>query len=768
MNRILRPAVTLLLALVAGLVLAQDDTRSKPADVRLVIDVSGSMKQNDPANLRQPAVELLMQLMPEDSKAGIWTFGRYINMLVPHKPVNDRWRTDATEKSEQINSLGLFTNIGEALEKAAYDFDRASPAYNTSIILLTDGMVDIDKDPDKNQAEWRRIVDEVLPKLQQAGYKIHTIALSDKADTALMEKLSLGTDGLSEVAKTADDLMKVFLRIFDQAAPAEQVPLEGNRFLVDSSIEEFTALIFRNSDVEPTRLISPDETEYRFDRETSDVNWYKTQDYDLITVKRPLEGEWQVVADIDPDSRVTVVSNLNLLVKPLPTNLFTGQQTQLSLLFQEDQRTVTDRNFLSLLTIDSLVDHTDSGREWPELLSEGSPPGNGIYSTELSMFADEGRYQVSVNVDGKSFQRKFNHHLTVREPFAVSLDKLVLGGREQQKLLVRAHSQVVVPAETQVVARIKDPNGRSSIKPMQLTPTDEWELILQPEVEGTYQVRLRISGIDSHGQSFNVDPPVQRFNYPSADNPFSQPAPQPEPEPEPEPEPQPQPEPQLEPEPAPEPVEQEDESSDWMLYVGLGIGNLLVVVLAFFAYRMVMGSGKGDSLKDLEKAVDDAEEDDLDDAPEEPAAVPELQPEPEPEPPAPQMEAMPEAESVLDDDDLTEMPMDAGLDLSSDDVTEQEIQLDDEVAADELLAGLEEPLDQGEVDDLDDILGDDLDSDLAGELGDDLADELGDDLMESLEAESQAAEDELAGFSLDDFAPESLDELDDDKDNDKA
>ena len=47
-----------------------------PPDVRLVIDVSGSMKQNDPNNLRQPAVELLVQLLPEGSKAGVWTFGK--------------------------------------------------------------------------------------------------------------------------------------------------------------------------------------------------------------------------------------------------------------------------------------------------------------------------------------------------------------------------------------------------------------------------------------------------------------------------------------------------------------------------------------------------------------------------------------------------------------------------------------------------------------------------------------------------------------------
>lgn len=133
------------------------DRSGKPADVRLVIDVSGSMKRNDPANLRQPAVDLLMQLLPEGSKAGVWTFGKWVNMLVPHQVVDEQWRSLGRAKASEINSVGLYTNIGEALEKAAYDLDAASDEYAKHIILLTDGMVDIDKQPDKNTQEWRRI-----------------------------------------------------------------------------------------------------------------------------------------------------------------------------------------------------------------------------------------------------------------------------------------------------------------------------------------------------------------------------------------------------------------------------------------------------------------------------------------------------------------------------------------------------------------------------------------------------------------------------------
>ena len=145
-------------SLLCCVVLASASHAAAPSDVRVIIDVSGSMKQNDPQNLRRPAMDLLVQLFPAGSKAGVWTFGQYTNMLVPHDEVNDAWRGNAADKSKLVNSIALRTNIGLALEKAAYDLDpKRFPTafgFSRSIILLTDGVVDIDRArlcPERNQ-----------------------------------------------------------------------------------------------------------------------------------------------------------------------------------------------------------------------------------------------------------------------------------------------------------------------------------------------------------------------------------------------------------------------------------------------------------------------------------------------------------------------------------------------------------------------------------------------------------------------------------------
>ena len=47
-------------------------------DVRVLIDISGSMRQNDPENLRRPALRMLAGLLQPGTRAGVWTFARYL------------------------------------------------------------------------------------------------------------------------------------------------------------------------------------------------------------------------------------------------------------------------------------------------------------------------------------------------------------------------------------------------------------------------------------------------------------------------------------------------------------------------------------------------------------------------------------------------------------------------------------------------------------------------------------------------------------------
>jgi len=227
----------LLLVLITGLLPVTKVFAAQP-DVRLVVDISGSMKRTDPNNLRIPATNLLIDLLPPESKAGIWTFGAYVNMLVPHGKADNAWRSNARELAKKINSVALFTDIENAIERSGWDVNRPESTTEKHIILLSDGLIDNSeaKTAGQREAENQKSRDHLLrvivPRLAKAGYTIHTLALSDEADHDLMATMAQRTGGLHAIAYEAKDLMPLLLQIINRLVPSEEVPLQNNRYSI--------------------------------------------------------------------------------------------------------------------------------------------------------------------------------------------------------------------------------------------------------------------------------------------------------------------------------------------------------------------------------------------------------------------------------------------------------------------------------------------------------------------------------------------------------
>jgi uncharacterized protein with von Willebrand factor type A (vWA) domain len=164
-------------------------------DFRVVIDVSGSMKKTDPQNLRVPALKLINGLIPSGSRAGVWIFGKYVDMAVKWGEVNDSWRQRADLGADKIHSNALLTNIESALARARVGWDKPDPGRKRILLLLTDGKVDVSKDPAKNEKSRNQVLTASLQALKKAGAEVHSIALSDATDEVLLRQLALETGG---------------------------------------------------------------------------------------------------------------------------------------------------------------------------------------------------------------------------------------------------------------------------------------------------------------------------------------------------------------------------------------------------------------------------------------------------------------------------------------------------------------------------------------------------------------------------------------------
>lgn len=617
----------LIFILFLGLFLCSSAYAEPEKDVRLVIDISGSMKKNDPQNLRRPAVELITRMLPPDAKAGVWTFGQQVNMLVAHKPVTEQWRKMAARKAAQINSVGLYTNIGGALDSTLYDLSRLKAGSNPSVILLTDGMVDIDRDPQKNIEAKRQLLEQWLPKAKAAGVVIHTIALSEKADTQLMERLALETDGIAATANSADELMSLFLRAMDDAAPSDQVPLKENSFLIDSSIEEMTALIFHEENAKASQLRGPDGSVYKADKPRPDMSWFSSKNYDLVTLKQPLEGEWKILADPHSDTRVNVISDLSLKVNRLPKNIFPGNVPELAATLVSEKGVISDAKFLELIDVSVLVKALDEHKSWRKSLSRENPrPADGRFLADISMLQNEGRYEVIINVDGKSFQRQKQQLISVKNPFEFNATVT----DEGVKFTAYGRDSDVDYRSLNVSVRLQSPDGNSRTLWLKNTEVRNWSLYQELLRPGLYKAQAKVEGRYSDGNpvSLKLEPKDIYFNTTAEQEAakkaqkdaeiaaikaareaeaakeaeLAKKAPV---EPEKIVETQPQEE-ELDEEELDEEelVEPEASSSNWLLYALAGVATLLLAVIGFFAYRFVKNKDKKEQANKQTESID--------------------------------------------------------------------------------------------------------------------------------------------------------------------
>lgn len=403
-----------LLALLSGPAWTQENPDvpgSDGADVRIIVDISGSMKDNDPDNLRQPAVRLLARMIPDGSGAGVWTFGQYVNMLVPYGAVDDAWRDRAIDRSTAINSVALRTNLGEAIEVASDDYFTRGDLTNTDFILLTDGKVDISDNADENRTERERILGPVLDRLTGKGATVHTVALSEAADAEFLKTLADETGGSYQVAASAEALNLAFLEALNAAVPQDQIPIEGDGFSVDAGVREFTALIFwGDNETRETReleLVDPQGQAATLAEPGEDIRWARETGYDLMTVREPAAGKWQIKGELGEGSRVTVVSDLRMVASPIPASFSEDEPLALEIAFYEEGSQLTDPDFLGVLEVRVDVTSEDN-RRGSKVLSEGQPPEDGIYRDSISALPEGGRYAIDVIADGKTFSRKFS------------------------------------------------------------------------------------------------------------------------------------------------------------------------------------------------------------------------------------------------------------------------------------------------------------------------------------------------------------------------
>lgn len=457
--------------------LAAEETTQTPMDVRVLIDISGSMLQTDPQNQRTPAINLLIDALSDGSEAGIWTFGQYVNLLVEHDTVDAAWRQRARTAIAALDPIAQRTNLGAVLDQASYDFGYSTYQAPTDVVLITDGQVDIAPNAQVNQVERDRILNTVLPRYAEAGARIHSLALTAAADSGLLEQMANQSGGVFSRVESADDIRSFILDVLQAVDVGNQIPLENAGFDVDAQISEVTALVLHDSG--EMGLVSPGGETSTALSPALGQQWRVGPGYTLVTQRQPQTGRWSITGQISDGSRVSVVSDMNLRWRqPGGSVTLMGQPIPMELEAVDQNGVPVPVELTEVMTTTvSVNDELRSGVRWR----------NGLLTGNLPNVYDQGPLTVAVRVDGGTFQRLLRRTFQNRPPFMSEV--LVVDGNYQWRLYP-AHSELM-PGDEDLRAQVTSPQGSERYIPFELHSGGYYSVTLDGDADpGEYQLAV--------------------------------------------------------------------------------------------------------------------------------------------------------------------------------------------------------------------------------------------------------------------------------------
>ena len=283
----------------------ESDEPIKTIDVAVIIDSSGSMFDNDPANMRKAAAKVFIGAMVSGDMLTVVDFDSGARVPFPLQALmNDRSAPLAAV--DTIDSSGG-TNIGLGLQ-TGYDQLVTSPNTNPkAAIMLTDG--------DGNYINQAQLY-------KDKGWPVFTIGLGNGVKEALLRQIASETGGQYFHLTNPNQLTQIYFAIqaavtgSDIVVETAFVMEQGQSATIPAAINDGqnTANFVVNwpgSRVDTT-LVDPNGRVITPDTAQNDPTIYhaKGATYEIYRIPNPPAGQWQIElygAELDPGGEEVTV-----------------------------------------------------------------------------------------------------------------------------------------------------------------------------------------------------------------------------------------------------------------------------------------------------------------------------------------------------------------------------------------------------------------------------------------------------------------------------
>lgn len=342
------------------------------------------------------------------------------------------------------------------------------------------------------------------------------------------------------------------LTILDQLPTKNQIPLLDNRFRIDDNVDSITLVFFRRQGTASIVLVRPDGSKVFYNTaKDHDIRWYDAANYDLIEINNPMPGPWQALGRILPESRVLVLTDVQLKVDPLPNALMVGENFKLTARLMDGDKVVNARDFREILTLQVLFVSTNKpdaenyGRGMVEVTTfrdDGrgfdASARDGIFTGEVNLNFGAGEWVPRFILRTPLYTREVEHPPVYIVSAPVSLTFTQSPAVDKPHLIKLAkNSELVDEGSLLFQGTIRYPDG--DIEQFAITDPEQPRVVeVTNKGPGSYLVNVSTFGQMTDGREFMLNLPEERFlvllqtqDAPPIDMAMIEDEPEPEPEP---------------------------------------------------------------------------------------------------------------------------------------------------------------------------------------------------------------------------------------------
>jgi hypothetical protein len=374
----------------------------KNMDVVLVMDSTGSMKKSDPQFLRIPAAKLFISLLDKHDRASVVSFTDSAEILSSSVLLDsENGRDTLSQVVDKITSTGLHTNLYEALNEGIEVLgEEKRPGSEKVIVFMSDGIMDTG-DPEKDNALIEKLKTSLTKSLIEYGIKVYAIAFTGQSDTQLLERLSKQTGGFYNLARTDRDLHVVFESIFESLKAPDMLPMNANGFLIDKSIEEVTIVATKDSPDTTIKLNAPDGEKYSSENKPPYTEWFVSSNFEMMTIKKPLDGKWEILFSTGNNNKAYVITNLNLQTNFNEVYPLFGQDLDVKIWLEREGKPIKEKEVLEKITFSIELSNPDN----KTIQLQPFNKEDGSFERKIELYK-AGNYKLRFIADGKTFQRE--------------------------------------------------------------------------------------------------------------------------------------------------------------------------------------------------------------------------------------------------------------------------------------------------------------------------------------------------------------------------